>query len=171
MQQQSDVGPVRSAPMVNREVSDEERARITRTAPARLSPYARGGNTGAEVAGLAVWIALWVLNGALTVMLAQTLGLAWWIGAIGHVIISLIEQHGWRSGRWSMRVLMVGFIFVDIFSSAWGIQGFFTSRGAPSGEISTIAAMVYTILAMAIAIAPEPFLVGHVVALLRILRR
>lgn len=50
MQQQSDVGPVRSAPMVNREVSDADRARIAQQAPPRpTSLRATSGKASAVV--------------------------------------------------------------------------------------------------------------------------
>lgn len=152
----------------------EEQQEMSQVRSGPLRPetvYAHGGSTAAEIAGAVVWLALWFLNGAMTIALALSLGLPWWLGAGGHVVISVVEQHGRRSQRWSMRLLILLFGFVDVLSSALGIQAFLTTRGAPSGADTWLAAVVYTVLAEFIAIAPEPFLVGHLFALWRLMLR
>jgi hypothetical protein len=127
--------------------------------------------TAAEIAGLLIWLTVWGTNAYFTIAMALTLGLAWYVGVAAHALLSLVEQHLWRGRRWSAWVFVFAASFVDVFSSAWGIQAFLGARGAPSGEGNWIAATVYTVLALIIALAPERAGIGHVFAVWRLLRR
>lgn len=133
--------------------------------------YQHGALTAAEGYAAVLWLAIWLVNAFFTIAMVRTLGMPWYVGIPIHLSVSFIEQHLWRSRRWSAWALVLGASFVDVFSSAWGLQSFLTARGAPSGAESVIAASIYTLLAFVIALAPERSAIGHVFAISRLLKR
>lgn len=121
--------------------------------------YEYGAYAAAEVAATLAWVALWLLNGLLTVLWLAAWGLAWWWGCLAHVVISLIEHHLWRSKRGSKYPLIVIVGSVDVYSSALGVLYFLHWAGL---QLDPLYAYTFaTIVALAIAIAPEPNIIGH----------
>lgn len=156
----------------------DERAQARQQPPPRhaVRQQAMGGgprqaNSTANAIALTFWIALWLLNGASTALpftlLGQRLGaagaqLGLWIGAgiCVHVIVSLIENHLWRSfprcrpeekGALAAEILFVGFL--DVFTAALSLFALFTYLGLATPSLTWYA--VCTIFAEVIAIGAE----------------
>lgn len=126
--------------------------------------YYHSAQAGAELAAAALWLALWLANGYFTVTFLAAWGVAWWWGCLAHLVISLIEQHLWRSRRRSAYPLVIAVGVFDVYSSALGVLALFVASGVPlDGLLLLLAA---TAVAEGIAIAPEPQLVDHASAIL-----
>lgn len=124
-------------------------------------------NTTANAIALTFWIALWVLNGTSTALPFVLFGLR--IGAVGvwlgvgicvHLVVSLIENHLWRSfGRCrraeklaiALEIFVVGAF--DVLTAAVAFYLLFMYLGLASPSLSWYAICV--ILAETIAIGAE----------------
>ncbi len=138
---------------------------------ASVSPttrYYHAAQAGAELAAATLWAALWLANGYFTVSFLSALGIAWWWGCLAHLVISLIEQHLWRSRRRSAYPLVIAVGTLDVYTSAFGLLSLFAAWGVPLDGFVLLGAV--TVLAEGIAIAPEPQLVDHLVAIRRYVR-
>jgi hypothetical protein len=124
-------------------------------------------NATANAIALVFWIVLWILNGASTalpfVLLGVRLGAAGlWLG-IGicvHIIVSLIENHLWRSfprcqpgerGALAAEIFVVGLF--DVLTSAFSLFALFLYLGLASPALAWYA--ICTALAEVIAIGAE----------------
>lgn len=131
--------------------------------------YEYGAYAAAEVAAIVAWTALWLLNGLLTVLWLLSWGVAWWWGALAHVVISLIEHHLWRSQRGSKYPLILIVGGIDVYSSALGVLMFMGWAGL---QLDPLYAYIFaTVVAEAIAIAPEPNIIGHLGEVWALMRR
>lgn len=139
-----------------------------------LTPSARyehGALTAAELAGLIFWLIVWLIDCLFTVRMALVLGMAWYAGVVMHLVFSVVQQHLWRARRWGAWALVFAVGFINVFSSAWGLQAVAVGRGLPSGEGAFLWAVIYTGLALFIALAPERAGAGHLFAIWKLLRR
>ncbi len=130
--------------------------------------YEYGAYAAAEVAAAAAWLALWLLNGFLTVLWLASWGLRWWWGCIAHAVISLIEHHLWKSRRGSKYPLIVVVGAIDVYSSTLGIMQFMAWAGLELHPFYLI--VLCTVLAEIVAITPEPNFVGHVAEVWELVR-
>lgn len=124
-------------------------------------------NTSANAIALTFWIVLWGLNGASTALPFFLLGR--WLGNTGlwlgigicvHIIVSLVENHLWRSLRRCSRgerlaiaveIFVVG-VF-DVLTAAVAFLLFFSYLGLATPTLAWYA--VSAILAETIAIGAE----------------
>ena len=139
------------------------KSRYTTPPPARVAPH----NTTANAIALTFWFALWLLNGATTalpfVLLGQRFsapGIWLGVGACVHIIVTLIENHLWRSFRTcntgekiaiAGEILFVGVL--DVLTAAVAFFFFFSYLGLATPSVAWYA--ICTILAEIIAIGAE----------------
>lgn len=124
-------------------------------------------NTSANAIALVFWIALWLLNGASTTLpfflFGQSVGApgVWLgVGVCVHLVVSLIENHLWRSFRRCSRgetLAIAAEIFgvgvFDVLTAAAAFFLFFLYLGVATPTLTWYA--ICTLLAEVIAIGAE----------------
>lgn len=125
--------------------------------------FAPPPNVSANAIALTFWIVLWLLNGASTTLpfyLFGRSGLWLGIGICAHIIVSLIENHLWRSfrrcsraerGLLAVEIFIVG--VVDVLTATLALYLLFLYLGLASPSLTWYA--ICTILAEVIAIGAE----------------
>lgn len=81
----------------------------------------------------------------------------WWVcisvGVVAHVILSLLEIHGWKSHHRAMYPLIAASNLIDLLSTSWAIKlvvyGSLEAGGAGSN-------LICVMIGQFIALAPEP---------------
>lgn len=156
--------PVRSAP---------------RRAPARRASYDEIAGRGADIAGLLVWIGLWVADGWFTALfVSHVFRTTMWIGAAAHIAVSLIQHHLWRRNFRDHWMIIIPIAIINITTSIVGLWQWMASRTSgrpfPIFDILTVTAPQSVVLFWAavvigagIAIVPERKAAKHGAELLQ----
>lgn len=126
--------------------------RIEAKIAAQIAGYRRGLTTASVAAAAVIWLAALALNGYFTVLvLGRMLGWSMAVCLAVQVIASLIEIGLWRSELRILYPLILLIGILDVLTSAMGLLLWFGGTG-----LSWVS--VATIIAMGIALAPEPLL-------------
>ncbi|HEU4322933.1 MAG TPA: hypothetical protein VFS21_07255 [Roseiflexaceae bacterium] len=160
-----------------------------------MQTYEHAGLIIAEVAAFILWLIPWALNLFFTALFVQGIasrlvvalssvitsvspeiprfGLspvsAWCIGILAHLMISSVEIHLWRSGRWGDYPVIIGISVLDVMTTVLGVIAFALSLGLAVD--SFLARLLSTVISMTVALVPEKRLIQHAVGVYVLLRR
>lgn len=125
-----------------------ERVKITPSKPKKTATethYDQAAMRASEIAALAVWLGLWLIDGYFTAsFLTQFFAVATAFGWVTHIAISLVQRHFWRTGLRQSWMLVVPLSIFNITTSVVGLWAFFATRVTPRDfaifDITTIKA-------------------------------
>lgn len=122
-----------------------------------IDRYRDSATAAAVVTAAVVWVLMLVLNGWLTVQALAMFGVSAWAAWGIQGAASLMEAFLWRAGIRLLYPLILVIGVCDVLASAWGIQRW-GAQYLEGAAYTLNGAIACTILAMVIALIPEPML-------------
>jgi hypothetical protein len=119
--------------------------------------YDQAAMRASEIAALAVWLGLWLIDGYFTAsFLTRFFAVATAFGWATHIAISLVQRHFWRTGLRQSWMLVIPLSTFNITTSVVGLWAFFAARVTPRDfaifDIATIKAPQSVVLFWGLAI-------------------
>lgn len=154
----------------------QERARPSRRAH-RLD-YDALADRAAGIAGLLVWVGLWLVDGYFTAtFISNVFAVSILVGAAAHVVVSLVQQRLWRRGWRDNWMIIVPIATLNISTTVIGIWQWLASRTTARPfqifdaldtvvPVSQVWFWLAVVFGIGIAILPERKAAKHAVELL-----
>jgi hypothetical protein len=149
--------------------------------------YNRGGVIAVACVALLLFIAAWSVDGYFTARTAVGIGawagwtwVTWGLGWSLHVIVSIIQQHGWKVAGHVRTVPMLSDVYQHIRIAMWSLAVLIGSLNTLTTAVGLMGVfhvetftgqIVCVILAEATAMLSEPMIVGLAIFLYYQIRR